>query len=149
MKAFPLFILLLLAVPLLEIYLLIQVGGVIGAFPTVLLVVGTAVLGAVLLRVQGLSALTRYRQAMERGELPGQIMLEGLVLLMGGLLLLIPGFFTDALGFICLIPLARQAMVAWLMRRAQTYMQSRDPEQTPGQRVFEGECRELPNDEKK
>lgn len=106
-----------LLVPLLEIYLLIQVGSEIGALATVLLVVFTAVLGAVLLRLQGLITLNRVRSALARGELPTQAMLEGVVLLFSGALLLTPGFFTDAIGFLALIPALRRAAIAAIIRR--------------------------------
>jgi UPF0716 protein FxsA len=87
------FILLVLGLPTLELYLLIEIGSDIGAIPTIFLVVFTAVLGGLLMRQQGVSTLMRVRQAMDRGEVPALEMLEGAVLLLGGLLLLIPGFF--------------------------------------------------------
>jgi UPF0716 protein FxsA len=106
-----------LLIPLLEIYLLIKVGAIIGAFPTVFMVVFTAVLGAWLLRIQGFSTLTRVRRTMEQGGIPAVEMLEGAVLLVAGALLLTPGFFTDALGFLCLIPSLRRALVRWALGR--------------------------------
>ena len=102
--------LLFLLVPMLEIYLLIQVGGVIGALPTVLLVVLTAFIGAYLLRQQGFATLQKAQESLARGELPAGSLLEGAILLVTGALLLTPGFFTDAVGFICLVPVARQAI---------------------------------------
>ncbi len=108
---------LFLIVPIIEIYLLIQVGGVIGAVPTVFLVVFTAVLGALLLRQQGFATLGRVQASMARGELPALQLLEGVLLLFGGALLLTPGFFTDAIGFVCLIPPLRQGLIAWFIRR--------------------------------
>jgi UPF0716 protein FxsA len=110
--------LLFIAVPLLEIYLLIEVGSVIGAMPTVLMVVFTAMLGAILMQAQGISTLRRVQEATERGELPAVEMLEGFCLLLGGILLLIPGFFTDFIGFLCLVtPLRRAIIKAWIRRR--------------------------------
>lgn len=117
MSAFHLLFLVFLLIPLLEIYLLIQVGGVIGALPTVFLVVFTAVLGAALLRLQGLTTLNRVREALNRGELPTVAMLEGVVLVLSGALLLTPGFFTDLIGFLGLIPPLRQALIRALLRR--------------------------------
>jgi UPF0716 protein FxsA len=111
---------LFLAIPLIEIYLLIKVGNVIGAWPTVLLVVGTALLGAVLLRAQGLFTYQRVQQTLARGELPAVAMLEGLVLLLSGALLLTPGFFTDTLGFLALIPPLRRWFIHALLRNAIT-----------------------------
>ena len=110
--------LLFLAVPLLEIYLLIEIGSVIGAIPTVFMVVFTAVLGAALLQAQGLSTMRRVQEATARGELPAIEILEGFCLLVGGALLLTPGFFTDIIGFLCLVtPLRRALIKAWLRRR--------------------------------
>jgi UPF0716 protein FxsA len=93
-----------IAVPVLEIYLLIQVGSIFGALTTALLVVATAIIGAWLLRLQGFSTWQRVQQSMNQGELPAIEMIEGLILLVSGALLLTPGFFTDAIGFFCLIP---------------------------------------------
>lgn len=117
MRLFPLLLLLFFTIPLIEIYLLIQVGSVIGAGWTVFLVVLTAVLGAALLRQQGLSTLARFQQSVARGELPATTLIEGMVLLVGGAMLLTPGFFTDALGFLCLFPPSRLALAQWLARR--------------------------------
>jgi len=117
-RTFPIFAFLFLVVPIIEIYLLIQVGAVIGALPTILLVVATAVIGAYLLRQQGLSTLSRFQQNMATGVLPAREMLEGVLLLIGGALLMTPGFFTDAIGFMCLIPMTRQLFVAQLIKRS-------------------------------
>lgn len=106
-----------LLIPLIEIYLLIKVGSVIGALPTVALVVFTAVLGAFLLRIQGFSTLARVRETMARGGIPAVEMLEGAVLLLAGALLLTPGFFTDAIGFACLIPPLRRYIVLRFLQR--------------------------------
>ncbi|WP_297527734.1 FxsA family protein [Thiohalobacter sp.] len=113
MSPFTALLLVFLTVPLIEIYLLIKVGGVIGAWPTVLLVVLTAVVGAFLIRLQGLATLQRVQLAMMRGEVPALEMLEGAVLVICGALLLTPGFFTDTLGFLLLIPALRR----WLILR--------------------------------
>jgi UPF0716 protein FxsA len=106
---------LFLTVPLIEIYLLIQVGSAIGALPTVALVIFTAVLGAGLLRWQGFATLQRVRQTMARGELPAIEMFEGAILLVCGALLLTPGFFTDIIGFLGLVPFIRRGFVLWLI----------------------------------
>jgi UPF0716 protein FxsA len=113
MAPFPVFLLLFLVVPLVEIYFLIVVGGWIGAFPTVLLVVGTAVAGAALARHQGLATLQRLQASLARGEAPAMELLEGVLLLIGALLLLTPGFFTDLVGFACLLPFTRRALAFW------------------------------------
>lgn len=143
MRLFPAIAAAFFIVPLIEIYLLIQVGGVIGVLPTIALVVLTAVVGAFLLRQQGVATLLRLQSTMARGELPAEELMEGAVLLVGGALLLTPGFFTDALGFLCLLPPARQAVVRGLMRRTVVQLRRRHPGARPGQRIFEGEFRDL------
>lgn len=117
MPIFRILFLLFLCIPLIEIYLLIQVGEVIGALPTIFIVVFTAVLGVALLRWQGLVTLTRVQAALARGELPAVAMLEGVFLLVAGALLLTPGFFTDAIGFLLLIPPLRQFLAQSLLLR--------------------------------
>lgn len=117
MGVFHYLLLLFFAIPLIEIYLLIKVGGVIGALPTVSLVVFTAVLGAWLVRWQGLSTLNRVRAMMMRGEVPAIEALEGVALLIAGALLLTPGFFTDTLGFLLLMPAVRRGVIQWMIKR--------------------------------
>ena len=117
MHPFQLLFLLFLVIPLAEIYLLIKVGGIVGAGPTVFLVVFTAVLGAWLLRIQGFSTLERVRSTVNQGGIPAIEMMEGAVLLVSGALLLTPGFFTDTIGFLCLIPVLRRAMIRWALGR--------------------------------
>jgi len=108
---FPLIAVLFLVVPLLEIYLLIQVGQVIGAGWTVFLVVLTAVIGVALLKAQGISTLNRAQQKLQANELPAREILEGMGLVVAGALLLTPGFFTDAIGFVLLFPPTRIMLV--------------------------------------
>lgn len=117
MRPFQLLFLGFLLVPMLEIYLLIKVGSLIGALPTILLVIFTAVLGAFLMRVQGFSTLQKVRLALSRGEVPATTLLEGLLLMVAGVLLLIPGFFTDTLGFLLLVPPLRRRLAGWLLAR--------------------------------
>ena len=101
---FQILLLLFLVVPIIEIYLLIQVGGYLGAGTTIFLVVFTAVLGAWLLRIQGFSTMRRVQNSVARGEIPAIEMLGGVLLLLSGALLLTPGFFTDTIGFLLLFP---------------------------------------------
>lgn len=119
MRTFPLFVLLFFVLPLIEIYLLIQVGQVIGAFPTILLVIATSVLGAYLLRQQGLSALARLQNNLRQGQLAAEEMKEGVFILLGGILLMTPGFFTDFLGLLCLLPPTRKLLMKLLSRSAK------------------------------
>lgn len=111
-------LLLFILVPIAEMWLLIKVGGAIGAWPTIGLVLLTAIIGLALLRRQGFATLMRGRQKMESGEIPAQEMLEGVVLAVSGALLLTPGFFTDLLGFLGLLPVSRRWLVGRLMGRA-------------------------------
>lgn len=104
MSPFTILLFALIIVPLIEIYLLISVGRVIGAGTTVAVVILTAVAGAWLLRIQGLSTLMRIQHSTAAGKLPAKELIEGLILLITGALLLTPGFFTDAIGFALLIP---------------------------------------------
>ena len=95
------FLFLFLLFPILELAVLIQVGSAIGVLPTLLLVIGTAVLGSVLLRVAGVATAWRAREKLARGEMPEQEMFEGLLIAVGGGLLLLPGFISDVFGLLC------------------------------------------------
>jgi len=141
MRVSHILLLLFLTIPLVEIYFLISVGQVIGTIWTVFLVVFTAVLGAALLRAQGLSTLRRVQEASARGEIPALEMMEGLLLLVGGALLLTPGFFTDTIGFICLITPLRQALIRYWIKRYGSSIQgqSRQDSDSSGPRTLDGE----------
>ena len=143
MSAVRLLLILFLVVPLAEIYVLIEVGSEVGAVATVALVVLTAVVGAVLMRAQGLATLLRARAAMAKGEVPALEMLEGAVILIAGALLLTPGFLTDAAGFACLIPPVRQRFVL-----AAAALRPAGPRRgrTDGRRTLEGEYRRREED---
>lgn len=106
-----------IAVPMLEMWILIEVGRVIGGLPTIGLVALTAIIGASMLKRQGLATLTRAQQRMESGQVPATELIEGLLLAVGGALLLTPGFVTDVIGFCCLIPATRQALAQVVIRR--------------------------------
>jgi len=107
--------LVVLIVPFAEIYLLLQVGGIIGALPTIFLVVFTALLGAFLLKQQGLATFQRFQLSLAQGEVPAYEIIEGPIILLGGVLLLTPGFITDILGLICLIPQLRRKIAQYLI----------------------------------
>jgi UPF0716 protein FxsA len=112
------FFFLFLLFPLIELAVLIKVGGAIGVLPTLLLIIGSAMLGSVLLRVAGVATAWRARERLARGELPEQEMLEGLLIAVGGGLLLLPGFISDVLGLLCLFPFTRRLLVGKLRQRA-------------------------------
>jgi UPF0716 protein FxsA len=117
MNPFAILLALFFIVPIIEIYLLIEIGSIIGSFATIFAVVFTAVLGAWLLRIQGFSTLRRLQQTAAQGGIPAIEMLEGAMLLVAGALLLTPGFFTDAIGFLCLVPPLRRSMAIWFFQR--------------------------------
>ena len=114
---FPVLTLIFLVVPVIEIFLLIQVGQVIGAWWTIGLVVLTAIIGVRLLKIQGVSTLMRAQQKMQSGNMPAQEMLEGIGLIVAGAFLLTPGFFTDGVGFCLLIPPIRRVLVGAIVTR--------------------------------
>lgn len=107
--------------PVVEIYLLIQVGYQLGALPTVALVLLISLLGALLVRHQGFEILRRIQTELGQGRLPAAELLDGALVLVGGTLLLTPGFFTDLLGLFFLFPVSRtllkQFARLWLQRR--------------------------------
>lgn len=109
----PLLILLILFVgtPLLELYVMIEVGSRIGALSTIGFTLLTAVIGGYLVRMQGLATAMRVNQSISRGEIPAIEMIEGAILLLCGLMLLLPGFLTDLLGFFLLIPPFRRLLI--------------------------------------
>ena len=104
---FPIFVVVTLA----EIYVLVSVGQAIGGLSTVLLVVITAFVGSSLLRQQGWSTMAKAQQSMSEGRTPAMEMMEGVVILVSGILLLTPGFLTDALGLLGLMPWSRSYFI--------------------------------------
>lgn len=108
-------------VPVVEIYLIIRVGSLIGALPTVLLLLAVSSAGAWLVRTQGFALMRRIQSELAQGRLPAAELLDGALVLVGGVLLLTPGFFTDLLGLVLLIPASRalikQFVGLWLQRR--------------------------------
>ncbi len=134
-----LFILILfIAVPVIEIGLFVQVGGMIGLWPTLAVVILTAVLGTALLRHQGLDTLRRVQDSLAQDRLPVAEMFDGLCLLMAGALLLTPGFMTDAFGFLLFVPpfraAAAQAIGRYVLSHGRVHVQtmSMGPGTTPG-----------------
>ena len=113
LRAWPI---LFFIIPLVEIYFLVQVGEQIGAWMTILLVIITAVIGVTLLRQQGIRTLVKANQAMQAGQMPAQEMFDGFLLAAVGILLVTPGFFTDALGFVLLVPSVRKIILKNLLK---------------------------------
>jgi len=153
---------LFIAVPILELYVIVKVGGLIGVLPTLVLLFGMSLLGATLLRHQGRGAWQRFNRALAERRFPGREVADGLMITIGGVLLLTPGFITDAVGLLLLIPpsraIARRVLQAWVARRflvvgASGMRGARDPGQgyDPGQASrpydFEGTAEEIDPDD--
>ncbi len=114
--------LLLVAVPIIEIALFIEVGGWLGLWPTIAIVILTAAIGTVLVRAQGLAALGELQRRLGAGEDPSTTLAHGAMILVAGLLLLTPGFFTDGVGFALLTPPVRAAAIRLAVRFARSRM---------------------------
>lgn len=112
---------LFIVIPIIEIYVIIQIGSLIGVWPTVALLIADAVLGSMLLRHQGRGAWRRFNTALAERRFPGREVADGLLIAIGGTLLLTPGFVTDVFGAILLIPptraLVRRLMGGYVGRR--------------------------------
>ena len=102
-------------VSLLEIFVLVKVGGFLGAWPTILLVIITALIGSALVRSQGLQLVQKLQQRMASGEMPGQQLIEGMMLIITGILLVTPGFVTDLCGLLLLQPTIRAGIAKLLL----------------------------------
>jgi UPF0716 protein FxsA len=109
--------LIFVAVPLIELALLIKIGTEIGFWPTIALVVLTAIVGATVLRQQSLKAMMRLTEALERGEAPVDAVVDGAFLIISGAFLLTPGILTDTVGFALLIPAVRRWLAAWGLKK--------------------------------
>lgn len=134
-------LLLFVAAPLIELYFLIQVGSVIGALPTILLSILTAVIGGYLVRMQGLTVLMRVREMTDRGEMPALELLDGAILLLCGFALMLPGFVTDAVGFALLVPAVRHALIRRYVRLMPVQGEVVVQRQQSERRTIEGDWR--------
>ncbi|MDG1178488.1 MAG: FxsA family protein [SAR324 cluster bacterium] len=117
-------------IPVVEIYLLIQIGSAFGVFTSIALVVFTGFLGAYLARIQGLQTLFRIQESLGEGRMPSGELLDALLIGVAGLVLLTPGFLTDTVGFVLLIPSTRNAIKSWLQSKIKTQYMSERPEDT-------------------
>ncbi|MBY6159485.1 FxsA family protein [Mameliella alba] len=146
-----------LMVPLIEIALFIQVGGLIGLWPTLAVVILTAVVGTWLVRAQGQLAMNNLRNSFSALDDPSEPLAHGAMILVSGVLLLTPGFFTDAVGFALLAPPVRTAVFAWARKRVQVtrFQMGPDPRdpvypdphsQSRQGDVIDGEFTEVPKD---
>ena len=141
--------LLFLTVPLIEIALFIQVGGWIGLWPTLAIVILTAILGTWLVRSQGLSELNRLRSSFSELRDPTEPLAHGAMILISGALLLTPGFFTDAVGFALLAPPVRQSIYRYIRSRVrvESFEYGNAPRPAPREDVIDGEFHEVPGSE--
>lgn len=141
------------AVPIIEIALFIQVGGILGLWPTLGIVVLTAIAGAILLRAQGAVAMQNLRRSFQEMRDPAEPLAHGAMILVAGVVLLTPGFFTDALGLALLLPPVRQAILRYVSARVRVVQFSaddggqrgRDPSRDQGA-VIDGEFLEVGQD---
>ena len=111
-------------IPVVELYLLIKVGSVIGALNTILLVILTGASGAYLARLQGLQTMFRVRTRLQQGEMPAEDLLDALIILAAGIVLLTPGFLTDIAGLLLLLPMSRRKFKKWLRRNLDEWLQN-------------------------
>ena len=116
--------LLFAVVPVAEIYVLVTVGGAIGVLPTIILVLLTALAGAHLARLQGLSVMMRIRENLAQGFMPAEELLDGLLIFLAGMVLLTPGFLTDIAGLLILLPVTRNMFKRWLRKKFDEWRQS-------------------------
>ncbi len=150
----PLF-LLFIAIPLIEITLFIQLGGLIGLGWTLFIVIATAIIGAAMVRSQGALAMDRLRRSMEDLNDPSEPLAHGAMILFSGALMLTPGFFTDAVGFALLVPGVRQAVFRWARSRIKmrSFQMGAGPAQTdpnarrkPDDRIIDAEFEDIPSE---
>jgi UPF0716 protein FxsA len=113
------FLLAFVLFPVLELYVFTKVQALLGFFPALLLIIAGVVLGSLVLRVAGLTVALGVRASLARGEMPEREMLGGMLLALGGGLLILPGFISDVLALLCLLPFVRRALVGLLLRRAE------------------------------
>jgi UPF0716 protein FxsA len=114
-------LLLIIIVPAAEMGILLASGQIIGVWPTILLIILTGVIGSYLAKKQGIATYYQLQRQMQTGQLPGDALLDGVCILVGGTLLLTPGFITDILGFLLLFPVTRisfkKLMTKWIQKR--------------------------------
>ena len=113
-------------IPVIEIYLLIKIGSQLGAFNTVALVVATGFAGAYLARVQGMQTMLRVRSSLQQGVMPAEEMLDAMLIFAAGIVLLTPGFVTDALGLLLLIPDTRLLFKRYLRKKLDAWMEEQN-----------------------
>ena len=136
-----------IAVPIIEIALFIQIGGFLGLFPTLAIVVLTAIAGTYLVRTQGLSVLSPLQSRFREMNDPSEPLVHGAMILFSGALLLTPGFFTDFIGFLLLIPNVRAAIFQKVRERINMQKANFETRFSSSQNVYEGEYEPVSNPE--
>lgn len=129
----PALFLLFVAMPIIEISLLIQVGGAIGGWNTIAIVIVTAFLGAHFVRREGLSTLQSAQRKMQQNQLPGNEMIDGLMLVVAGVLLVTPGFITDIFGFLLVLPGSRHLIRKLVVKHMKVRVVTASNQQFYGQ----------------
>ena len=115
-------------IPIIEIYLLIEIGSIFGPLTAITLVILTGFLGAFMARMQGLQTLFRIQESLREGRMPSSDLLDALLIVIAGVVLLTPGFLTDSAGFLLLIPTTRNSIISWLQRQIRLKYMSNGPE---------------------
>jgi len=115
-------------IPIIEIFLLIEIGSMFGALTAFILVILTGFLGAFLARIQGLQTLYQIQESLREGRMPSGELLDALLIVIAGLVLLTPGFLTDSAGFLLLFPATRNSIKSWLRRQIELRYMSNRPE---------------------
>ena len=110
-------LILFIAVPVVELVLLIEIGRRVGTLTTIGLIMGTGIVGAALARQQGISTLARLRKDLDAGQLPAEPIVDGVLILLAAAVLITPGVLTDLVGFLCLVPACRRVLTRNLKRR--------------------------------
>ncbi|RLQ97962.1 FxsA family protein [Falsibacillus albus] len=116
----------LIIVPALEIWLFILSGNLLGVWPTIGLIILTGVIGAYLARQQGIEAIRKLQDQVRQGEPPGNAIIDGVCILVGGVLLLTPGFITDTIGFFLLFPITRGMLKPVLIKMIRKWIEQKN-----------------------
>ncbi len=122
---FPRLLLLFIIVPLLELWILIDIGSFIGTGPTLLIIIGTGVLGAYLARKEGFRTFFSIQQKLNEGQIPADEMFDGLIILIAGAVLLTPGIITDIFGFLLLYAPTRKRFKIWMKQKFSGHIDTR------------------------
>lgn len=124
--------LLLLVIPIAELYVIVQVGDLIGIGPTLLLLIGVSVLGTILLKREGAATYFKARDVLARGGIPSKELTDGFLILLGGALLLTPGFLTDIVGFLVILPFTRAPLKRFFRTVVFAKLARRNPSMAGG-----------------